>query len=277
MPARSITDGVDPSNGRKGFGNLVRNPISIASAAILIAGVAALGAWSLGVFGNSGDDNVYRAVEVTDEDGESGSTEMVPDNGTFVSEDGDEIDTLASQPLPEEARAEVDESLSQLDATSESVQSDAAEYLGTALASTGRSYISITPAVLSCDGEEYFEGYAVSGEFDESLMTQEACERQATLDGARELADEFANADPALAGTYEVFEIGIDDADEIYASAATVESDPTVHEDSQTDNSGLSEDEMQTFGGDIEGSTAKPDKIAPDDVDVTEPDPETGK
>ncbi len=165
-------------------------------------------------------------------DGSGTTPSAVPyttlNEGTFVYPGSDKKSTVTLyEPLPEKERKAVEEALAEIDFTSGNASSEAAEMLSDSINTSGKQFILIYPAVISCDGNNYFNGYIVKGSVTPPADDAEAkarCEASRTLDGARSLADELATADAYTKGTFEIFEVAIDDADSIYTSQKTTTS-----------------------------------------------------
>lgn len=251
--------------------------VGVASVAILGIGVAGLA--SKGVFDGEYNPDM-RTVDVVLDDGTT-MQETVDNSGTFETGSGDVVVMSADEPLPESVQASLDDGLADIDTTA-SNGSASVEYLGTELATSGKSYLVITPASLSCDGDTYFDGYSVQGDVDMTPMEEDPplCQMQETLDGAHDLAALLIEkSTTATKDTVEVFEVGMNDADAIYAGEAQDAApgdEPAKATPTKPDNSHLTADERQTFGGDIEGSSTPPPKPKIGS-DPTEPDATTGK
>ena len=160
---------------------------------------------------------------------------------------------LLDEPLPDDERAAVEAALAEIDFSS-SANSRAFEVLSETVGIAGKQFILIYPAVLSCDGEAFFNGYAVVHSSRPPVNDQEAadrCESLKTLDGARALAAEIADEDAYMRGTFEVFEAGMEDADRIYEASRQSVPSEAVPEHTPTPALILTPDERQTYAGTV--------------------------
>lgn len=176
---------------------LTRPVALIAAAVLVLAGGAAWFAVGL----QEGPTPTSTRVVTAGED-----TIEVTDGGSYEFADGGRENVNAAEGLPERA-------LEDMQARGKDALDDGADQAAAAVmeaaAATGVPVVVIAPARISCDGEEYFDGFTVTGDFSlDSMADPElACELQRTIDGARELAQTLRDADPVWGPVAEVVEL----------------------------------------------------------------------
>mgnify|MGYP001162083168 CR=1 FL=1 len=168
--------------------------IAVGAVVITLGGVAAV----LLIGHREPGETLVKAIPVAD----GGEGVIWVTNSGVVEIDGEQREIVLDKALPADVRAHAQAALDAIDPTSPDALAQAEAALADTIGQSGKYYLVIVPAVISCDGDEYFSGFMVAGYVGDGRP--DLCESQRTLEGAREMAKVIAGGSPR----YEIFEVG---------------------------------------------------------------------